>query len=106
MTWGEVAPFVALVITLVGMQAAVVLTTGIRKHDFYRYEDRSRKDFARQFPLPPVDQSPAEQRRKALSPFVEKVHNTANAAQTTYHNAVVRSAGCLVLAFTGLVLGA
>jgi hypothetical protein len=46
MPWDGLAPFVAFVIALVGMQAAVVLAGGIRKRDFAspRVGDRLRDE--------------------------------------------------------------
>jgi hypothetical protein len=43
--------------------------------------------------------------RSFLSTFVEVRHKVASTAQTKYYNAVVCSAGCLVLAFTALAFG-
>lgn len=105
MSWGMLAPLIALVITGAVMQVAVFVTGIIRRHDYLLFEDQSAPSLARQFPLPNVDPSVAEQRRKFLSPFLNKAHKAANAAQTTYYNAVVRSAGCLVLAFFALAIG-
>jgi|GEM_PF-4333194 len=68
--WGMLAPLIAIVVTFVAMQAAVVLADGIRNHDYRRFEDQSRERLARRFPLPIVDSSPAEERRKSLSPFL------------------------------------
>ena len=105
MSWGVLAPFIALAITFAAMQGAVALTGAIRRRDYRLFEDRTRDSFARQFPIPTLDKSPAEDRRKALARFLDKIHQAANAAQTRYHNAVVRSAGCLVVAFIALTLG-
>jgi hypothetical protein len=104
-SWEVIAPLIAIVITLAAMQAAVALTGAIRSHDYRRFEDQSGNALAEQFPISTIDPSPAEERRRSLSPFLEKVHLGANRAQTVYHNAVVRSAGCLALAFTALALG-
>jgi hypothetical protein len=104
-SWGMLAPFIALAITFAAMQAAVVVTGAIRGRDYRRFEDKSKERLARQFPLPTIDPSTAEQRRKSLSPFLDKAHQAASAAQTKYYNAVVRSAGCLVLAFLALAFG-
>jgi hypothetical protein len=87
------------------MQAAVAITGVIRKRDYRLFEHKSHESFARQFPLATIDHSQAAERLKALSPFVETAQKAANAAQTIYHNAVVRSAGCLMTAFIALVLG-
>ena len=106
MSWSVLAPLIAFAITFVGMQVAVALTGLMRRRDFRLFEDRSKESFARQFPIPANGQSAAEERRKALSRSVDKIHQAANAAQTSYHNAVVRSAGCLAVAFIALVLGA
>jgi hypothetical protein len=104
-SWAILAPVIALAITLAAMQVAVVLTGTIRSHDYRRFEDKSRVSLARRFPLPVIDRSAAEQRRKSVSPFLDKAHKAATAAQTTYYAAVVRSAGCLVVAFLSLALG-
>jgi hypothetical protein len=103
--WGLLAPLIAVAITVAAMQAAVVLTGAIRGRDFRRFEDQSKERIARRFPIPTVDQSTAEEGRKSISRFLDKAHQAASAAQTTYHNAVVRSAGCLVLAFLALAFG-
>jgi hypothetical protein len=68
-SWAMLAPFIAIAITIAAMQAAVVLTGAIRSRDFHRFEDQSRDSLARQFRLPTVDPSAAEERRKSLSPF-------------------------------------
>jgi hypothetical protein len=102
-SWGMLAPFFALVVTVAVMQVAVFVTGVIRRHDYLRFEDQSASSLARQFPLPKVP-SIAEQHRNVFSPFLNKAHKAANDAQTTYYNAVVRSAGCLVLAFFALAI--
>jgi hypothetical protein len=71
-SWGMLAPFIALAITIAAMQAAVVLTGAIRSHDFRRFEDQSRDCLARRFPFPTIAPSAAEERRKSLSPFLDK----------------------------------
>jgi hypothetical protein len=98
------APLIAVAILFALVEAEVALTGAVRRHDFRRFEDRSRASFARKFPLPKVEPSRAEERRKAVSPFLKTMHNATNAAQTTYHNAVARSTGCLAVAFLALVL--
>jgi hypothetical protein len=103
--WGWIAPIIAVAITVAAMQAAVVLTGTIRRRDYRLFEDQSRESITRQFPLASLNQSQADERRKAIAPFLDKVHKAANEAQTTYHNSVVRSVGCLVLGFLGLVIG-
>lgn len=104
--WQWLAPLLALIITLIAMQTAVVLTGAIRTRNYRRFENKNKAAIARQFSLPPgIPSSQAEERRRALSPFVTASHQTANAAQTVYHNAVARSVGSLVIAFIGLVLG-
>jgi hypothetical protein len=92
-------PFIALAIVLLVMEAAVLLTNAIRSHDFRRFEDKSESGNTQSFPLPASDGSEADNRRKAMSPLLRSAHEGANAAQTVYHDAVVRSAGCLALAF-------
>jgi hypothetical protein len=104
-SWAVLAPFIALVTTLIAMQAGVILTGAIRRRDYRLFEDKSRERCAREFPLPQIGPSAGEARQEALSPLVNAAHNAANAAQTAYHNAVVRSAGCLVIAFIAMVLG-
>ena len=104
-SWGLLAPFIALSTTVAVTQAAVVLTGFIRERSYRRFEDESKERLARRFPLPAVDLSIAEDRRKSLSSSLDKAHRAANAAQTNYYNAVVRSAACLVLAFLALAFG-
>jgi len=99
------APLIAIVITLLTTQAAVVLTDAIRRHDYRLFEDKSEDSLARRFPLPTVNPSTAEERHRSLSPFLDNAHKAASAAQTTCYNAVVRSSGCLLLAFLALVIG-
>jgi hypothetical protein len=98
--WEILSPFCALVITAGAMCVAVFLTGALRRHDYRRFEEKSAPKLALQFPLPDVEPSIAEQRRSFLSTFVEVRHKVASTAQTKYYNAVVCSAGCLVLAFT------
>jgi hypothetical protein len=105
-SWGILAPFfIALAITFAFMLIAVVVTGAIRGRDYRHFENKSKEGLAREFPLPTVDQSTAEERRKSLSPFLDKAHKSASATQTRYYNAVVGSAGCLVLAFLALAFG-
>jgi hypothetical protein len=104
-SWEVIAPLIAMAITLAAMQAAVALTGAIRSRDYRRFEDKSSEALAEQFPMPTADQSAADERRRAISPFVGEAHKAANAAQTSYHNTVVRSAGCLALAFSALAFG-
>ena len=92
--WQWLAPLLALIITLIAMQTAVVLTGAIGTRDYRRFENKNKAAIARQFSLPPgIPSSQAEERRRALSPFVTASQQTANAAQTVYHNAVARSVG-------------
>ena len=104
--WGILAPLIAVVITFAAMQGAVALTDAIRRRDYRRFEDQNESAVALRFPLPTISPSAADQQRKTLSPFWDIAHKAAGSAQTTYHNAVVRSAGCLVLAFLTLAFGA
>src|SRR5262245_50670834 len=92
--WGVLAPVIAIVLTLAAAQTAVILTGAIRNRDYRRFEDKSREDLAQQYNLPTIFPSTAEDRYRSLSRLVRKTHTAANAAQTRYHNAVVRSAGC------------
>jgi len=104
--WLIVAPLIAGAVTGAAWWIAAVLTNKIRRKDYKSYEDWSASDLKDRFPLPEtiaeVYQSAAEQRRKTLSQLVARVHQVANKAQTTYHDAIVGSAGCLVLAFLAL----
>jgi hypothetical protein len=102
--WTILAPFVAFVIIGVAVWVAVVLANLIRRYDYRRFEDKSALILAEQFPLPEVASSTAEARRKSLGPLIAKIHQRATTAQTSYHNAVVGSAACLVAAFLALAL--
>jgi hypothetical protein len=86
--WRDLAPLIALFITLAFMQATVVLTNAVRKHDYRLFEDLSQEKFAQLFPIPSAQCSQAEVRRKAFSPLLVTAHEFANAQQTIYHNAV------------------
>jgi hypothetical protein len=86
------APFIALAITFAAMQAAVVPTGAVPSRDYHRFEDESRDSLARRFPLPTLDPSTGEERRKSLSPFLDNAHKAASAAQTSYCNPVARFA--------------
>jgi hypothetical protein len=103
--WEIVAFFIALAVTILFTQVTVFVTGWLRRRDFRHFEDKSKQSIARQFPIPANETSPAEERRKALSPCVDALHKKANDAQTVYHNAVVRSAGCLAVGFIAMVLG-
>ncbi len=105
MSWSVLAPLAALAITVATMHTATALARAIRRSDYQLFEDASKESYAREFPIPTFDQSPAEESRKSLSPFVDMMHQAANARQTSYHNAVAGSAGCLVAAFLAQVLG-
>jgi hypothetical protein len=86
------APFIALAVTFAAAQAAVVPTGAVRSRDYRRFEDKSSECLARRFPLPTLDPSTGEERRKLLSPFLATAHKAASAAQTTYCNAAARFA--------------
>ena len=103
--WWILAPLIAVALTFVAMWLFIVLMNAIRRYDYRLFEDKCAPDLAERFALPRSDQSTAEQRRKSFSPFINKVHQSASAAQTNYHNAIVGSAGCLVLAFLALACG-
>lgn len=105
MTWEMLSPVIATLIAVAATQAAVVLTNSLRRHDFKRFENKSKAELERDYPLATLGPSVAEERYDALAPLLAKVHQTANATQTRYHNAVVRSAGCLTLATAALALG-
>jgi hypothetical protein len=100
-----ITPLVALAITFFAMQVAAVATGVLRRRDYRHFEDKSRDFLLANYAFPEIAPSSAEERRKSLSPFVDKAHRAANATQTAYHNAVVRSAGCLALAFLALAAG-
>lgn len=103
--WQILAPTIALAITIAAMQSFVFLAHKIRKHDYRRFEGDSELRLLERFPIPKAEELSAEERRKSISPFFDEAHRKANLAQTTYYNAVVRSAGCLVLAFVALAFG-
>jgi hypothetical protein len=103
-SWEILAPLIALLVTVASMRLAIFGTGWVRRHDYLLFENSSKKEIAQKFPLPKIEPSAAELRRKLLSPLVDKVHQDAREAQTTYYNAVVSSAGCLVLAFLALAL--
>jgi hypothetical protein len=100
--WAIPVPLIAMAIIAIAACAAVVLTNTIRRHDYHLFEDKSAPILAEQFPLPQPGSLIAEARRKSLSPIIGKVHQQASAAQTVYHNAVVCSAACLVVAFLAM----
>jgi hypothetical protein len=100
MCWEILAPLAALAITAIAAYVAVILTSLLRRRDYRRFEDRSQGNLARRYPMPCADQ-----RREALGALLRPLHQATNRAQTSYHNAVVRSAGCLFLAFLALTLG-
>lgn len=105
MAWELLAPLIAAAITLAAMRVATRLTNALRRHDYKLFEDKSAKEIERQFPLPEGTPSPADARLRSLSGLLDKVHQTANATQTRYHNAVTQSAGCLAVAALALALG-
>lgn len=96
------APFIAFAVIGVAAWVAVFVTDAIRRYDYRKFEDKSAPVLAEQLPLPEVNASAAEARRKSLAPLLAKVHQRASAAQTTYHSAVISSAACLVVAFLAL----
>ena len=91
MCWELLAPVIAAALTLLAAQLAVVLTGLIRTGDFRKFEDRSAAENARRFPIPAVDPSPAEARRRTLSPQVNAAHGATNATQAMRNH--VRRAG-------------
>lgn len=100
--WAILVPFIAIAVIGAAGWLAIVLTNAIRRRDYGLFEDRSAPILAEQFPLPEASSSVAEARRKSLSTIIDKSHRQASAAQTVYHNAVVCSAACLVVAFLAL----
>ena len=103
--WWILAPLVAFLATAVAMQLAVYVTTVIRRRDYHLFENKNAPFVTEKFELPHVECVLAEARRETLSPFVGEVHKEAINAQAKYFNAVVRSAGCLALAFVAMAGG-
>ena len=104
MSWEIMELMATFTLTLILAQLATTLTGIIRTRDFQRLENQSRDRIARQFPIAFKYPSAAEDFRTALKPLVDTAHDAANVPQTRYHNAVARSAGCLVLTFLALVV--
>ena len=104
-SWQILSPTIALAITVAAMQSFVFVAHKIREHDYRRFEDDSELRLLERFPIPKASELTAEERLKSISPVFDEAHRKADLAQTTYYNAVVRSAGCLVLAFVALALG-
>jgi hypothetical protein len=104
-SWGISAPFIAFVIIVAAIEAAGMLSRAIRERDYNKFENDGEERLSREFPLPSIDSSTAEVHYKLFAPYINKQHKAANVAQARYYNAVVRSAGCLVLAFIALALG-
>jgi|HubBroStandDraft_6_1064221.scaffolds.fasta_scaffold62809_2 hypothetical protein len=103
--WWILAPIIAFAVTTAIVSVAISVMRLIRGRHYRRFEDKDERTLVHNFPLPAIDPSDAEQRRKSLSPLVGKAHKVASNAQTRYYNAVVGSAACLVLAFVALALG-
>ena len=103
--WWVLPPVAASLVTAIAMKAAVRLAGTIRRHDYRMFEDQSSEEIARRFSVPPTNGSPAENVRRSLATLLDRHHQAANSGQTSYHNAVVRSAGCLAVAFIALALG-
>jgi hypothetical protein len=100
MCWEMLAPFAALATTAIAALLAVMLTSRLRTHDYRRFEHKSQRAWARRYRIPCADQ-----RREELGDLLQPVHEATSRAQTKYHNAVVGSAGCLLLAFLALTAG-
>ncbi len=96
------APLVAIVVTVVFMQAAVLVAGSARRRDYRRFEDQSGQKIVERFAFPEVAPGEAQERYRRLTTVRDRTHQAANAAQTRYYNAVLRSSGCLVLAFLAL----
>jgi SMODS and SLOG-associating 2TM effector domain 1 len=99
------APVIASLITLAVMQAAVFIADAIRNRDYRLFEDQSKEYLTGEFPIPTPNPSKSEELRRSLGVPLEGAHKTAIKAQETYHNLVVRSAGCLVLGFLATAAG-
>jgi hypothetical protein len=104
-SWWILVPVIAAAVTAAIVSATISVMRLVRARHYRRFEDKDKKRLVHNFSLPAIDPSDAEQRRKSLSPLVGKAHELANNAQTSYYNAVVGSAACLVLAFVALALG-
>jgi hypothetical protein len=101
-TWNLIAPLLALAVVIVTMQLFVALAGAIRSRDYRRFENRSAERIRKEFHLPRPDSRTGEERRDAFAAHVDKLHETANRAQTVYHDAVARSSACLALGFAAL----
>jgi hypothetical protein len=96
---------IALCVVALAMLIAAAAFGAVRRRDFRHFENRSKAWLAFRFPIPTIDpSSPAELRRRELSPLVALAHRKANAAQNRYHRCVSAAAGCLIVASLALVL--
>jgi hypothetical protein len=89
-------------ITAAVTQLAVELARAVRRHDYLHFEKSSLKALVERYVVSQADSGPAEIRRESMSADLDACLSAANAAQTRYYNAVVRSAACLLLAFVAL----
>lgn len=98
-TWAFLAPFFALVITVFLTQLCVKIAGTLRSRDYRRFENRSANEIGREFPFQTARSSAADDRLAQFVPLLNSMQQTANRAQTAYHDTVVRSAACLALGF-------
>ncbi len=103
--WYVLAPLLALAVVVATMQLFVALAGAIRFRDYQRFENWSAKKIRKEFPLPGTASTAGEDRRAAFAPLLAEMHQSANRAQTAYHDAVVRSAACLALGFAAMAGG-
>jgi len=100
--WDVGAPLIAIAVTLLAMQIAVLLTNAIRRYDFRVFEDQSDADLEKEFP--PLRCRPGIDRRGTTSvartPFkMTGINLQIGPRRPTI--IVVRSAACLVFGIPG-----
>ena len=98
-------PLLAFAAVLVVTQLAVVLAGVFRSRDYHRFENRSAQYIDREFPLAVAESSAADECGMFFQPLLRDLQQMANAAQTAYHDTVVRSACCLALGFAATAGG-
>jgi len=103
--WNFIPPLFAFAAVVAATQIAVVLAGILRTRDYRRFEDGSAKEIEREFPLPDCASSRADERRGCFQPLIRDRQQTANRAQTAYHDAIVRSAACLAIGFAATAGG-
>src|ERR1700755_938664 len=96
----DVVPIVvASCVTFVIAESVVAFTGHLRRTDYRRFERLNEAAINDRFPINGPEAFKLDERQKAFSLQVKSMHEAANLAQTTYHDVVARSAGCLVVAF-------